>query len=49
MKGGREGRLCKGESHLLLLRECEIGRGKLREERKGKEGEKERGQELAAM
>lgn len=25
MKGGRDGRLCKkGESHLLLLRECEI-------------------------
>ncbi len=36
MKGGREGRLCKGESHLLLLRECKIGGGN--RGRRGSEG-----------
>lgn len=32
MKGGREVRLGKAESHLLLLREGKTGGGKLREE-----------------
>lgn len=48
MKGGMQGRLCKGESHLLLLWECEIGGGH-KKEKEEKEVKKTTGQEFAVI